>query len=81
MRLSERPYKNIEGKDFAPDTIEEINRHFDSNFRTLDDRRVAQQTVVSHASGASDSVKIANLTTALNSLLAVLNASDLTEES
>jgi len=58
--------------------LEKIFQYYDDSLRLLDGRRIAQQTAVEE--GATDADTIVNLLAAINALIAVLNASDLTEE-
>jgi len=57
---------------------EKIHQHYDDSLRLLDGRRIVQQATVEE--GATDADTIVNLLASINALIAVLNASDLTEE-
>jgi len=78
--LDKRPTVLIEEKDINKENLEKIFQNYDKVISDIDSRRVTQQETVSHASGASDSDKIDNLTAAINSLIAALNGSDLTND-
>lgn len=73
-RLKERPIKITDKKDFTPEVNEKVMRHYDEQLRTLDLRRISQQSSV------SDSAALADVISALNTLITALNQSDLTED-
>lgn len=74
-KLGARPYKNVKLEQTA---IERNFQHIDDVIRKIDARRITQQTVVSE--GSDDAETIQNLLAAVNSLIAALNASDLTND-
>ena len=74
-KLGKRPAKVSGDK---AELWEKIFQYYDDSLRLLDGRRIAQQTAVEE--GATDADTIVNLLAAINALIAVLNASDLTEE-
>lgn len=74
-KLNARPYKNVK---LEQTSIERNFQHLDDIIRKIDARRIAQQTAVSE--GSDDAATIQNLLAAVNSLIAALNASDLTND-
>ena len=74
-KLNARPYKNVK---LEQTSIERNFQHLDDIIRKIDERRIAQQTAVSE--GSDDAATIQNLLAAVNSLIAALNASDLTND-
>lgn len=74
-KLNARPYKNVK---LEQTSIERNFQHFDDIIRKIDERRISQQTTVSE--GSDDAATIQNLLAAVNSLIAALNASDLTND-
>ncbi|MCB0302849.1 MAG: hypothetical protein KDI38_03630 [Calditrichaeota bacterium] len=74
-KLNARPYKNVK---LEQTSIERNFQHLDDIIRKIDERRIAQQTTVSE--GSDDAATIQNLLAAVNSLIAALNASDLTND-
>ena len=74
MRLKIRPFKITKKEDFTPENNEKAMQYFDEQFRTLDSRRITQQTELD--SGAL----LADVITKVNTIIQALNSSDLTEE-
>ena len=75
MALAKRKRPIGKEEDVNAENLEEIFRDYDNKMQLIDARRIAQQTTV------SDSATLADLITAVNTLIAALNGSELTDES